>query len=171
MKLIARGFAPSRKPWKLLVRHRLQDAQLQHYGRWSRSAQWVIGTKLPLKKKGSDLWQSTIQAWQELQGGLIHIPPTYQDEIKCQPLFGNSLLTDLNGKTWRMTAKDRFITWDAQGIRLVGDLWSDTNNDWLPDATIKRLTCSRSVPTQRTRLFNSELWSPQIATPYSSGDW
>jgi hypothetical protein len=57
-----------------------------------------MGPKLPLKKKGYDLWQSTVQAWQELQGELIHIPMTYQDEIKRQLLFGNSLLTDENGK-------------------------------------------------------------------------
>jgi hypothetical protein len=57
-----------------------------------------MGTKLPLVKKGSNLWQSTVQAWQELQGGLIHIPPKYPDEIQRQPLFGNSLLIDEQSK-------------------------------------------------------------------------
>jgi hypothetical protein len=36
-KLIARRLALGREPWKLLMRHKLHDIQLQHYGHWSQS--------------------------------------------------------------------------------------------------------------------------------------
>jgi hypothetical protein len=46
-KLVTRGLAPGGDPWKLVIRHRLSDTQLQHYISWPHSAHWLIGTKLP----------------------------------------------------------------------------------------------------------------------------
>jgi len=97
--LFIRGLAPGGEPWKELLRHRANQVRLlvHRLGPSTQDINWMfVATKL--KRPPTSLWKSILHAWMSVRPGLCKSEPTNSAETLRQPIFGNPLIVNQEGK-------------------------------------------------------------------------
>ncbi len=98
-KLFVRGLEPGGEPWKELLRHRADQVKLSVHdlGPSFHGINWMfVATKL--KRPPTSLWKNILHAWMSVRPGLCKSEPTNSAKILKQPVFGNPLIVNQEGK-------------------------------------------------------------------------
>jgi len=105
-KLLIRGLTPGGEPWKELLRHMANQVRLPVHGLGpsTQDINWLfVATKL--KRPPTSLWKSILHAWMSMKPGLYKSEPTNSAEILRQPVFGNPLIVNQEGKPLGLSGK------------------------------------------------------------------
>jgi hypothetical protein len=122
-KLLVRGLAPGGEPWKDLLRHRANQVKLLVHGLGppTKDINWLFAaTKL---KRPSTFWMSVRPA-------LAKSEPTNSAEALKQPIFGNPLITNQEGKPLGINGKSEGNSLANAGHTRVRDLWDSKEKEW-----------------------------------------
>ncbi|KAG0592850.1 hypothetical protein KC19_1G284800 [Ceratodon purpureus] len=91
-------------------------------------------------------------------------------EILRQPLFGNDLILQPNGKSYGPENRSNYTTWAKHGVFTIKDLWDLEEQDWKSEWKLQHQTHSRLIPIQRPAIIASIPWQIQ-PSHVQSGEW
>jgi len=130
-KLLVRGLAPGREPWKELIRHHADQTKLPVHGKGldTPDINWIF-TAPKLKKSPCSMWKSILGAWINVRPGLTKEDPTSRAEMLRQPLFGNPSFTNTRGLPLGVSGQSEGCAFAHSGHTRVRDLWNQEAQDW-----------------------------------------
>ncbi len=130
-KLLVRGLAPSREPWKELIRHHIDQTKLPVHGKGPDipDINWIFAAP-KLKRSPYSMWKSIMGAWINMRPGLTKEDPTSRAELLRQPLFGNLSLTNSRGLPLGVNERSEGCVFTRPGHTKVRDLWDREAQDW-----------------------------------------
>jgi hypothetical protein len=83
-----------------------------------------------LKRPPTSLWKSILHAWMNVRPGLCKSEPTNSAEILRQPVFGNPLIVNQEGKPLGFSDRSEGNSLANEGCSRVRDLWDSEEKDW-----------------------------------------
>jgi hypothetical protein len=130
-KLFVRGLEPGGEPWKELLRHRANQVKLLFHdlGPSTHDINWMFAAT-KLKRPPTSLWKSILHAWMNVRPGLCKSEPTNSAEILRQPVFGNPLIVNQEGKPLGFSDRSEGNSLANEGCSRVRDLWDSEEKDW-----------------------------------------
>jgi hypothetical protein len=111
-----------------------------------------------LKRPPTSLWKSILHSWLSVRSGLRKSEPTNSAETLRQPIFGNPLITNQDGRPLGLNGKSEGNVLMNAGRSRIEDFW-DSEEEWkgLLDLGVS------SHPTNRLNqnlIINSIPWDP-----------
>ncbi len=130
-KLFIRGLAPCGEPWKELLRHRANQVKLpvHNLGPSMQDINWMFAAT-KLKRPPTSLWKSILHAWMSVRPGLCKLEPINSAEILRQPIFGNPLIVNQEGKPLGFSDRSEGNPLVNAGCSRVRDFWDSEEKDW-----------------------------------------
>jgi hypothetical protein len=130
-KLLMRGLALGGEPWKELLRHKANQVKLLIHGLGPnmQDINWMFAAT-KLKRPPASLWKSILHSWLSVKPGLCKLKPTNSAEILRQPIFGNPLITNQDGRPLGLSGRSEGNALASAGCSRVGDLWDPEAEDW-----------------------------------------
>jgi hypothetical protein len=121
-KLLIRGLAPGGEPWKELLRHKANQIRLpvHRMGPTMQDINWLFAAT-KLKRPPTSLWKSILHSWLSVRFGLCKSEPTNSAETLRQPVFGNPLITNQDGKPLALSGKSKGNALANAGCSRIGD--------------------------------------------------
>jgi hypothetical protein len=121
-KLLIRGFAPRGEPWKELMRHKANQIRLPVHGMGPtmEDINWLFATT-KLKRPPTSLWKSILYSWLNVRSGLCKLEPTNSAKTLRQPVFGNPLITNQDGRPLGLSGKSEGNALANVGCSRIGD--------------------------------------------------
>ncbi len=121
-KLLIRGFAPRGEPWKELMRHKANQIRLLVHGMGPtmEDINWLFATT-KLKRPPTSLWKSILYSWLNVRSGLCKLEPTNSAKTLRQPVFGNPLITNQDGRPLGLSGKSEGNALANVGCSRIGD--------------------------------------------------
>jgi len=130
-KLLIRGLAPGGEPWKELLRHKANQTRLSVHGMGPtmQDINWLFAAT-KLKRPPTSLWKSILHSWLNVKSGLCKSKPTNSAETLRQPVFGNPLITNQDGKPLGLSGKSEGNALANVGCSRIGDFWDSEEENW-----------------------------------------
>jgi hypothetical protein len=130
-KLLIRGLAPGGEPWKELLRHKANQVRLPIHmlGPNTQDINWMFATT-KLKRPPASLWKSILHSWLSVRPGLCKLEPTNSAETLRQPIFGNPLITNQDGRLLGLSGRSEGNAFTNAGCSRVSDFWDLEVEDW-----------------------------------------
>jgi hypothetical protein len=130
-KLLIRGFALRSKPWKELLKHRVDQIRLPVNGKGpnTQDINWLF-TAPKLKTLPCSIWKSIIGAWINVRLSMSKLEPTNKAELLRQPIFRNPFITNHESKPIGLNSKNDGNAFTSSGCSMVRDLWDPEEQDW-----------------------------------------
>jgi hypothetical protein len=171
-KLLIRGLAPGGEPWKEILRHKANQIRLPVHGMGltTQDINWMFpATKL--KRPPTSLWKSILHSWLSVRPGLTKSEPTNSAETLRQPVFGNPLITNQDGRPLRINGKSEGNALVNVGCSRIGDFWDSEEENWkgLSELGVSFHPIDR---LNRKLIIDSIPWDPTTASSKPAvGDW
>jgi hypothetical protein len=171
-KLFIRGLAPGGEPWKELLRHRANQVRLpvHELGPSTQDINWMfVATKL--KRPPTSLWKSILHAWMSVRPGLCKSEPTNSAETLKQPVFGNLLIVNQEGKPLGLNGRSEGNSLANTGRSRVKNFWDSEEKEW---KGLSALGVSFHPINRRNRdlIIASIPWDPATSNNVpSTGEW
>jgi hypothetical protein len=130
-KLFIRGLTPGGEPWKELLRHRANQVRLPVHGLGpsTQDINWMfVATKL--KRPPTSLWKNILHVWLSVRPGLCKSEPINSAETLRQPVFGNPLIVNQEGKPRGLTGRSEGNSLANAGCSRVKDFWDAEKKEW-----------------------------------------
>jgi hypothetical protein len=83
-----------------------------------------------LKRPLASLWKSILHSWLSVRPGLCKSEPTNSAEIFGQPIFGNPLITNQDGRPLGLSGRSEGNAFASASCSRVGDFWDPEAEDW-----------------------------------------
>jgi len=171
-KLFIRGLAPGGEPWKKLLRHRANQVRLPVHGLGpsTQDINWLF-TTTKLKRPPTSLWKSILHAWMSVRPGLYKSEPTNSAETLRQPIFGNPLIVNQEGKPLGLNDKSEGNSLANARCSRVKDFWDSEEKEWkgLSDLGVSFHPSNRR---NRNLIIASIPWDPATFNNVpSAGEW
>jgi len=169
-KFLIRGLAPGGEPWKELLKHKANQIRLSVHGMGptTQDVNWLfVATKL--KRPSTSLWKSILHSWLSVRSGLCKSEPT--NSILRQPVFGNPLVTNQDGRPSRFSGKSEGNALANAGYSRIGDFWDSEEENWkgLSALGVSFHPINR---LKRNLIIDSIPWDPAAANNKPVvGDW
>jgi hypothetical protein len=130
-KLFVRGLEPGGEPWKELLRHMADQVKLPVHdlGPSTHDINWMFAAT-KLKMPPTSLWKSILHAWMNVRPGLCKSEPINSTEILRQPVFGNPLIVNQEGKPLGLSDRNEGNSLANAGCSRVRDFWDSEEKDW-----------------------------------------
>ncbi len=130
-KLLIRGLAPGGEPWKELMRHKANQVRLSIHGLGlnTQDINWMFAAT-KLKRPPTSLWKSILHSWLSVRPRLCKSEPTNFAETLKQPIFGNPLITNQDGRPLGFSGRSEGNALANAGCSRVGDFWDPEAKDW-----------------------------------------
>jgi len=130
-KLLIRGLAPGGEPWKELLRHKVNQVRLLVHGLGPnmQDINWLFAAT-KLKRPPTSLWKSILHSWLSVRPSLCKLEPTNSAETLRQPIFGNFLITNQDGRLLGLSGRSEGNALANAGCSKVGDLWDPETRKW-----------------------------------------
>jgi hypothetical protein len=171
-KLFIRGMAPGGKLWKELLRHRANQVRLPVHG-LSPSTQdinWMFAAT-KLKRPPTSLWKSILHAWMSVRPGLCKSESTNSVETLRQPVFGNPLIVNQEGKPLGLNDKNEGNSLANAGRSRVRDFWDSEEKEWKGFLALG-VSCHPINRRNRDLIIASIPWDPATSNNIpSTGEW
>jgi hypothetical protein len=171
-KLLVRGLAPRGEPWKELLRHKANQTKLPVHGMGptTQDINWLFAAT-KLKRPPFSLWKSIFHSWLSVRPGLRKSEPTNSAETLRQPVFGNPLIVNPEGRPLGLSGKSEGNALVNAGHSRIGDLWDSDEEDWKSLSALEM----KFHPTNRSNrdlIINSIPWDPATARKNPEvGEW
>jgi hypothetical protein len=171
-KLLIRGLAPGGEPWKELLRHKANQTKLPVHGMGptTRNINWLFAAT-KVKRPPTSLWKSILHSWLSVRPGLRKLEPTNSTETLRQPVFGNPLIVNQEGRPLGLSGKSEGNALVNAGHSRIGDFWDSDEEDWKGLSTLEM----SFHPTNRSNMdliINSIPWDPATAWKNPEvGEW
>jgi hypothetical protein len=122
-KLFIRGLTLGGEPLKELLRHKANQVRLPIHGLGpnTQDINWMF-TATKLKRPPTSLWKSILHSWLSMRPGLCKSEPTNSTETLRQPIFGNLLITNQDGRPLGLSGRSERNALVNVGYSKVGDL-------------------------------------------------
>jgi hypothetical protein len=159
-KLLVRGLAPRGEPWKEILRHKANQTKLPMHGMGptTQDINWMF-TAPKLKRPPTSLWKSILHSWLSVRPGLHKSEPTNSAEILRQPIFGNPLIKNRDGRSLGYIGKSKGNALANAGRSRIRDLWDPDEEKWKDLTTL-------GVKTPAVQAHqNGSIRSPTQTTP------
>jgi hypothetical protein len=171
-KLLVRGLAPGGEPWKDLMRHRANQVRLPVHGLGppTKDINWLFAAT-KLKRPSTSLWKSILKAWMSVRPGLAKSEPTNSAEALRQPIFGNPLITNQEGKPLGINGKSEGNSLANAEHTKVRDLWDSKEKEWKGLSALG-VSFHPSNRKNRDLIIASIPWDPAAFNDNpSAGEW
>jgi hypothetical protein len=123
-KLFIRGLAPGGEPWKELLKHRAGQVRLPvHELGPTTHINWMFAAK-KFKRPPTSLWISIFHAWMSVRPGLCKSEPTNSAETLRQPVFGNPLIVNQEGRPLGLRGRSEGNSLANAECSRVRDFWN-----------------------------------------------
>jgi hypothetical protein len=171
-KLLVRGLAPGGEPWKELLRHKANQTKLPVHGMGptTRNINWLFAAT-KVKRPPTSLWKSILHSWLSVRPGLRKLEPTNSTETLRQPVFGNPLIVNQEGRPLGLSGKSEGNALVNAGHSRIGDFWDSDEEDWKGLSALEM----SFHPTNRSNMdliINSIPWDPATAWKNPEvGEW
>jgi hypothetical protein len=96
-KLLVRGLAPGKEPWKELVMHKADQIRLLVHGKGPNTPTSIGSSPHPSSWIHCSMWKIIVESWLNMRPGLTNADPTNAVETLKQPLFGNLSILNTSG--------------------------------------------------------------------------
>ncbi len=83
-----------------------------------------------LKRPPASLWKSIFHSWLNVRPGLCKLEPTNSAETLKQPIFGNPLITNQDGRLLGLSGRSEGNALANAGCSKVVDFWDPEAEDW-----------------------------------------
>jgi hypothetical protein len=83
-----------------------------------------------LKRPPASLWKSILHSWLSVRLSLCKSEPTNSVEILRQPVFGNPLITNQDGRLLGLSGRSEGNALASASCSRVGDFWDPEAKDW-----------------------------------------
>jgi hypothetical protein len=164
-KLLIRGLAPGGEPWKELLRHKVNQIRLPVHGMGptTQDINWLfVATKL--KRPPTSLWKKILHSWLSVRSGLCKSELTNSTETLRQPVFGNPLITNQDGRPLGLSGKSEGNALANTRCSRIGDFWDSEEENWkdlsaleVSSHPIKRLNRNLIIDIVATLAFGLRL--------------
>ncbi len=171
-KLLVRGLAPGGELWKELLRHKANQIKLPVHGMGptTQDINWMF-TTTKLKRPPTSLWKSILHSWLNVRPGLHKSEPTNLAEFLRQPIFGNPLITNRDGRLLGLSGKSEGNAFANAGRSRVRDFWDSDEEKW-KDLTALGVSLQPINRLNRNFIIDSIPCDPAIANKNPVvGDW
>jgi hypothetical protein len=171
-KLFIKGLTLGGEPWKELLRHRANQVRLPVHGLGpsTQDINWMfVATKL--KRPPTSLWKSILHAWMSVRPGLCKSEPTNSAETLRQPVFGNPLVVNQEGKPLGLSGRSERNSLANAGCSRVRDFWDTEEKEW---KGLSALGVSFHPINRRNRdiIIANIPWDPATSNNVpSAGEW
>ncbi len=98
-------------------------------GSTTQDINWMFATK-KLKKPPTSLWKSILHAWMSVRPGLCKSEPTNLVETLRQPVFGNPLIVNQEGRPLGLNDRSEGNSLANVGCSRVRDFWNFEEKMW-----------------------------------------
>jgi hypothetical protein len=171
-KLLVRGLTPGGEPWKELLRHKANQVRLPVHGLGpsTQDINWLFAAT-KLKRPPTSLWKSILHAWMSVRPGLCKSEPTNSAETLRQPVFGNPLILNQEGKPLGLNGKSEGNSLANAGCSRIRDFWNAEEKEW---KGLSALGVSFHPSNRRNRklIIASRPWDPATSNNVpSAGEW
>jgi hypothetical protein len=82
-----------------------------------------------LKRPPTSLWKSILHSWMSVRSGLRKSEPTNLAETLRQPVFGNPLITNQDGKPLGFSGKSEGNAFANAKCSRINDFWDSEEED------------------------------------------
>jgi hypothetical protein len=162
-KLLIRGLTPGGEPWKEFLRHRANQVRLPVHGLGpsTQDINWLFAAT-KLKRPPTSLWKSILHTWMSVRPGLCKSEPTNSAETLRQPIFGNPLILNQEGKPLGLSGKSEGNSFANAGCSRVRDFWNTEEKEW---KGLSALRVSFHLINRRNRdlIIASIPWDPSTS--------
>jgi hypothetical protein len=123
-KLFIKGLAPGGEPWKELLRHKANQVKLPIHGLGpnTQDKNWIFAAT-ELKRSPTSVWKNILHSWLSVRPGLCKAKPTNSAEMLRQPIFGNPLIPNQEGRPLGFSGRSEGNALASVGCSRVGDFW------------------------------------------------
>ncbi len=128
-----------------------------------------VATKL--KRPPTSLWKSILHAWMSVRPGLCKSEPTNSAETLKQPVFGNLLIVNQEGKPLGLNGRSEGNSLANTGRSRVKNFWDSEEKEW---KGLSALGVSFHPINRRNRdlIIASIPWDPATSNNVpSTGEW
>jgi hypothetical protein len=128
-------------------------------------------TTTKLKRPPTSLWKSILHSWLSVRPGLSKSEPTNSAETLRQPVFGNPLITNQDGRPLGLSGKSEGNALANACCSRIGDFWNSEEEDWkgLSELGVSFHPINR---LNRKLIIDSIPWDPATASSKPAvGDW
>jgi len=171
-KLFIRGLAPGGEPWKELLRHKANQVRLSIHGLGpnTQDINWMF-TTTKLRRPTASLRKSILHSWLSVRPELCKSEPTNSAEILRQPIFGNPLITNKDGRPLGFSGRSVGNALASVGCSRVGDFWDPEEEDWKGLSALE-VSFHLINRLNRNLIIASIPWDPATASNKPMvGDW
>jgi hypothetical protein len=124
-----------------------------------------------LKRPPSSLWKSILHAWMSVTPGLCKSEPTNSAETLRQPVFGNPLIVNQEGKPLGLSGKSEGNSLANARCSRVRDFWDSEEKEW-KGLTALRVCFHPSNRRNRDLIIASIPWDPATFNNVPlAGEW
>jgi hypothetical protein len=139
-------------------------------GPTTQDINWLFAAT-KLKRPPSSLWKSILHSWLSVRPGLRKSEPTNSAETLKQPVFGNPLIVNQEGRPLGLSGKSEGNALVNARHSRIGDLWDSNEEEWKSLSALEM----RFHPTNRSNrdlIINSIPWDPATARKNPKvGEW
>jgi len=137
-KLVICGLSPRNKPWKKLLRYKIDTRRPFGDAKWHSSRNWLFFNRALKKENLSPLMESCIRAFILVKGGLSQKNLELKDQVLKQSLFKNPLIVEESNVPLGMGPNLGLHLWVKARITQGEDLWDERTGDWF---TMDKIQC------------------------------
>ncbi len=117
------------------------------------------------------MWKSILHSWLNVRPGLHKSEPTSSAEILKQPIFGNPLITNRDGRPLGLSGKSEGNALAKAGRSRVRNFWDSDEEKW-KDLTALEVSLQPINRINRDLIIESIPWDPASANKKPVvGDW
>jgi hypothetical protein len=130
-KFLIKGLAPGGEPWKELLRHKANQVKLPIHGLGpnTQDKNWIFAAT-ELKRPPTFVWKNILHSWLSVRPGLCKAKPTNSAKMLRQPIFGNPLIPNPEGRPLGFNGRSEGNALASVGYSRVGDFWDLEAKDW-----------------------------------------
>jgi len=132
-KLLIKGLELGGEPWKELLKHMANQVRLPVHGLGPsmQDINWMFAAT-KLKRPPTSLWKSILHAWMSVRLGLCKSEPTNSAKTLRQPVFGNPLIVNQEGKPLGLSGRSERNSLANTGCSRVRDFSDSEEKEWKP---------------------------------------
>ncbi|GBG87840.1 hypothetical protein CBR_g45996 [Chara braunii] len=110
------------------------------------------------KRPNSRFWWDVLAVWKQARP-TERLAPKSKEDVRCQPLFENDRITDVEGAPFTLERKPGTfgLSWLQKGISLVGDLWDANTNQWKSDRLLRQVLGQLPLKEERAQMLRAAI--------------
>ncbi len=171
-KLLVRGLAPGREPWKESLRHRADQVHLPVHNKGPNISDinWLF-TAPKFKQTKCSFWKSILGCWLDVRVSLAKSKPTSHVEVLRQPIFNNPPILNTTDLPLGVCVFREGRAIDNSGCTRIKDLWDSEGRAW-KSLQAFRMTYHATNMNNREIIIVSIPWNLATYTNrFKAGDW